>query len=80
MNSRLLDIFTTNATLSTKMVYNNRVMLIYLYFTSGRISTRVTINDGDHLILVLPFSNPRFVPNMYSYAMMSYLVTGKSCS
>ena len=59
------------------MTSNYRVMLIYLSCIYGGIPTHITIAADSAPLVVSPFINPRFGPNMSSAAIMSYLVTGK---
>ena len=52
VNLRLLEIITKNSTLFTKMMSNDRMRFIYIYFNLGGIDTCVTISAGDDLLLV----------------------------
>ena len=85
MNSAVINLIffdnvITNATLLANMMSSNRVMFMYLYYIYGGIPTCVTIASGENLLVVSPFIDPIFGPNIYSPAMMSYIITGKSGS
>ena len=65
-----------NATLFTNMMYIDKVISICVSFISGGIVTLVTTDAGDVFLVVLRFRDPTLGPKIYSYAMMSSLVTG----
>ena len=62
------------------MMSSDRVMFMYHSYTYCSTGTHSTISDGDYLIVVFPFSNPRFGPYIYSSSMVSSLVAGQSGS
>ena len=44
---------------------------MYLSYITSVIPTCITISDVDNLLVVLPFSDPSFAPNMSPDAIMS---------
>ena len=73
-------IVTKNEMMFTNIMSNDRVIFIYLSYTSGWIITRVTIDSGNTILTVLPFSVPRLSPNISSSTTILAIVIGKSVS
>ena len=80
MKSVSLDIVIMNETLFKNMMSSGRVMLLHLSCIPSVISNHATIDAGDELLVVFPFSDHRFGPNISSDDMVSSAVTGKSDS